>query len=363
MVGRRHICLVSGGTGGHLWPALSLAERLRDAGHGTSLVTEGRAVEKSLLDRAGCDAITLPVARGSNRLQRVAGLPGAVLGARRMLRERGVDAVIGTGGGASVAVGLAARSLRLPLCLMEQNAVVGRANRLLGPFARRVYLGLPLDRGPAPRPDAKLRLTGTPVRQEFGCVDRAAARARLNLRDDAPVVFVTGGSQGAAVLNDIVPQAICALRRPIQVVHLSGDGNDGVVRPRYVEGMDHGVEAVVRPLALDMPDLFAAADLVICRGGGCTVSELVATGRPAVIVPYPHHADRQQLRNARILERAGAAEVVEQSALSVETLTERLARLLGDPAALAAMGQCAAGVAPRDSADQIVGDLEGMFGA
>src|SRR6185436_11453341 len=138
-------------------------------------------------------------------------------------------------------------------------------------------------------------------------VDRAAARAALGLRNDLPVVLVTGGSQGAQVLNEVAPQALGSLGMPMQVLHLSGVGRDEAVRRAYAVYDDAIVTAVVRPLAMDMDRMLGAADLVICRGGGTTVAELMAVGRAAVIVPYPHHKDRQQLRNAAVLERCGAA--------------------------------------------------------
>ncbi|MCA8941618.1 MAG: UDP-N-acetylglucosamine--N-acetylmuramyl-(pentapeptide) pyrophosphoryl-undecaprenol N-acetylglucosamine transferase [Planctomycetes bacterium] len=318
-------------------------------------MTEGREIERSLLERAGCDSVALP--RGGNGVRRLARLPQSTLAARRVLREQEIDAVIGTGGGATVPVGLAARLLGLPLCLLEQNAVVGRANRMLAPFAQRLYLGLPSHRA-----SGKAVLTGTPLRGEFGCVERSRAREEFGLDPNTPVVVVTGGSQGAEVLNTFVPPALCALGEPLQVVHLSGEGKDSAVRSLYAPGSDDGVEAIVRPLSLEIPKLLAAADLVVCRGGGCTVAELIATGRPALIVPYPHHRDRQQLHNARLLERVDAAVVVEQSEMSVSVLAARLRELLSDPMALAEMGQRARTVAPQDAAATIVEDLEGVVG-
>ncbi len=342
---------MSGGTGGHLWPAVALSEALHDAGHRTSLLTEGRQVEQSLLSRAGCESLTMPA--GGHGVTRLARLPRQTLQARRVLRDRGIDAVVGTGGGATVPVGLAARLLGLPLCLLEQNTVVGRANRMLRPIAQRLYMGLPTERR-----YGKSVLTGTPLRGGFGAVEKLEARRRLGLVEDAPTLLVTGGSQGAAVLNETVPPAVCATGLAMQVVHLAGEGKDAAVRPAYFAGMDDGIEAIVRPMSLDMPLLFAAADLVICRGGGCTVSELIVAGRPAIIVPYPHHADMQQLHNGRLLERAGAAIVIEQSELDVASLTSILQELMRDVRRLGEMGERAAAVAPSEAAHVIVDDLE-----
>ncbi len=349
----RRVCLVSGGTGGHLMPAMVLARALQARGHDPMLVTEGRAVEREMLARELPDVsgVELPPA-GRFKL----GLPFWVLRAtvvaRRMLRDRRVDCVVSTGGRPSVPVGLAARSLGLPLYLLEQNAVTGRANRWLLPLAERIYHGLPGKDSDSPRSV----VTGTPLRPELGTVSRAAARESLGLRGDVPVVLVTGGSQGARSLNEIVPQALLRLQRPLQVLHLAGIGRDDAVR-RFYAASDGKVVANVRPVALDMDRMFAAADLVICRGGGTTVAELCAVGRPALIVPYPHHRDRQQLRNAEVLAKAGAAVIVEEPALSKESVSELVQCLLADPARLAAMGQAARACQPNDATAAILRDM------
>ncbi len=275
------------------------------------------------------------------------------LAARQLMRRHDIDAVICTGGRTSVAAGLAGRSLGLPLAILEQNAVPGRGNRLLSRFAERVYLGLP------PIRDVHHGVvTGTPVRREMAIGDRTVARRKLGLRDDLPVVFVTGGSQGAGFLNENVPHALIALRRPLQVVHLTGAGRDAEVRARYVPGIESGVDAVVRSMSLDMATMYAAADLVVCRGGGCTVAELVATGRAALIVPYPFHRDRQQLHNGRVLERVGAARLFEQHELDDERLQRELAALLESTERLRLMEHCARSLDLGDACDRIVEDLE-----
>ncbi|MCA8965127.1 MAG: UDP-N-acetylglucosamine--N-acetylmuramyl-(pentapeptide) pyrophosphoryl-undecaprenol N-acetylglucosamine transferase [Planctomycetes bacterium] len=349
----RNVCLVSGGTGGHLLPALVLARALGDRGHSALLVTEGREVEREILRRVLPDVseATLPGGR-PHRLGLPWWLLRTTLAARRLLRSRRVDSVVSTGGRPSLPMGLAARSLGLPLYLLEQNAVIGRANRWLLPWARRIYLGLPMQ-GPAPH---RALVTGTPVRAEFGRVDRRVAQKALGLDAGAPVVLVTGGSQGAKALNTVVPQALALLRQPVQVLHLSGLGHDAEVRRAYAAG-GLGLRAHVRPVALDMDRMFAAADLVICRGGGTTVAELGAVGRPAVIVPYPHHRDQQQLRNAQVLAAAGAARIVEEAQLQPQMLATLLGELLADAAGLQAMGDEARRLRAPDATARILDDM------
>jgi UDP-N-acetylglucosamine--N-acetylmuramyl-(pentapeptide) pyrophosphoryl-undecaprenol N-acetylglucosamine transferase len=347
----KRVGLVSSGTGGHLWPALVLGDALRAGGYDTLFLTAGRAVESELLSRAGQRAQSLEM--GGRGVGQLVAMARGTMKARRWLAAEDVDAVVCTGGRTSVAAGLAARSLRLPIAILEQNAVPGRANRLLSRLARRVYLGLPTI---ADVPHSLV--TGTPIRKDFSLVDRQVARQRLGLRDDLPVVLVTGGSQGASFLNEAAPRALLEQRCPMQVLHLSGPRDEADVRARYRDGVDHGVDAVVRALAFDMPTLYAAADLVICRGGGCTVSELIATGRAALIVPYPHHRDQQQLHNARVLARAGAAVVLQQHELTGPRFTEVLQQLLRSPERLRLMEECARSLDLGDACDRIVHDLE-----
>ena len=349
----RRVCLVSGGTGGHLMPALVLARSLQEAGQEPLLITEGRDVERELVRRElpEVDAVEVPRS-GRSPLALPWWLLRATSSARGLLRRHGIGGVISTGGRASVPVAIAAKSLGLPVFLLEQNAVTGRANRWLLSLARRMYVGLP---GAGQRHPRGL-FTGTPLRQGFGRVDRGEARRSLGLGSDTPVVLVTGGSQGARVLNELVPQALQHVRQKVQVLHLSGLGNDAQVRERYATaGRD--IVAHVRPVAADMDRLFAAADLVVCRGGGTTVAELMAVGRAALIVPYPHHKDRQQLHNARVLERVGAAVICEEHDSDVDVLAERIGGLLGEPSRLRAMADQGRKLRRLDAADAILEDV------
>lgn len=354
----RRVCLVSGGTGGHLMPALVLARSLQQSGQAPLLITEGRDVERELVRRELPDVAAVEVPRsGRSPLALPWWLLRATSSARGLLRRHQIAGVISTGGRASVPVAMAAKSLSLPVFLLEQNAVTGRANRWLMPIARRMYLGLP---GAGERHPGGL-YTGTPLRQGFGRVDRGEARRSLGLGSDAPVVLVTGGSQGARVLNELVPQALQQVRHKVQVLHLSGLGNDAAVRDRYA-GAGRETVAHVRAVAADMDRLFAAADLVICRGGGTTVAELMAVGRPALIVPYPHHKDRQQFHNARVLERVGAATICEEHDCDVATLAARIAGLLDEPSRLRAMADQGRKLRRLDAADAILADVREVIG-
>lgn len=334
-------------------PALVLARSLQQAGEEPLLVTEGRDVERELVRRELPDVHAVEVPRsGRSAMALPWWLARATATARGLLRRHDIGGVVSTGGRASVPVALAARSLGVPVFLLEQNAVTGRANRWLLPFARRMFVGLP---GPCERHPRGL-YTGTPLRHGFGRVDRAEARRSLGLGSDAPVVLVTGGSQGAMVLNERVPAVLQRLRDKVQVLHLSGLGNDAAVRHRYASSTRETV-AHVRPVAADMDRLFAAADLVICRGGGTTIAELMAVGRAALIVPYPHHKDRQQFHNARVLERVGAAVICEEQDCDEERLTALVSGLLGEPSRLQAMADAGRKLRRLDAADAILAEV------
>jgi UDP-N-acetylglucosamine--N-acetylmuramyl-(pentapeptide) pyrophosphoryl-undecaprenol N-acetylglucosamine transferase len=350
----KRVCLVSSGTGGHLMPAVALARALQGRGHRTSLLTEGRAVEDALLDRCTVDGDGIEAANlqiGGPPLTLPWRLAQATLQARRYFREHQVDLLVGAGGRTTVPAALAARSLGMPVFLLEQNVVTGRANRLLRRLAARIYYGLP-----PRRPSASGLLTGTPLRPSVGRVDRGQARRSLGFEQGGTVILVTGGSQGARVLNEVLPDALGRLRRSLGVVHLSGADQDAQVRTRY--SAHDRITALVRPMMVDMASLYAAADLVICRGGGGTVAELMVAGRAAVIVPYPHHRDRQQWHNGRVLEAVGAARLRAEAGLDVASLADLIGELLAEPLRLEQMGRAAAALAPADPCAQILADMK-----
>ncbi len=189
---------------------------------------------------------------------------------------------------------------------------------------------------------------------------RSSARRRLGLREDVPVVLVTGGSQGAEVLNRTVPRALSSTGRALQVIHVTGSAKDHDVREAYRGLGAHRLQVQVLPMVMGMADLYGAADLVICRGGGGTVAELMAVGRPAIIVPYPHHWDHQQMHNGNVLSGAGAAVVIEQARLDSASLAGKICELLSNPEGLAAMGRRAKGLSPTNPCARILADMRQM---
>ena len=281
--------------------------------------------------------------RPSARLVRAVGLAAAAVPACvRILRRRRPDVVLGGGGYVAGPVALAARTLGIPVALMEADAHLGLANRLAAPFASRVFLSFPLEG----REGEKFRVVGRPIPARSRSVEPEVARARFGLPAEGPVVLVFGGSQGAARLNEAALEA-WAERGPA-VLHLAGEAHAEAVRARVARG-----EYVVLPFTDDFGAALAAADLVIARAGG-SVWEVAAAGKPALLVPYPHATADHQTLNARFFERAGGAVVVPEAELD---LSAQAGDLLADPARLAEMGAAMERTARPNAAEDVADEL------
>jgi UDP-N-acetylglucosamine--N-acetylmuramyl-(pentapeptide) pyrophosphoryl-undecaprenol N-acetylglucosamine transferase len=255
---------------------------------------------------------------------------------------------------------LAASLLGLPTLIHEQNAVLGRANRLLAPRARKIATSFPETEKLRPADRERAIRTGNPVRPAILAIDAAGYRPPAA---DAPVeILVLGGSQGARALAEIVPAALTALpaglRARLRVSQQARPEDLGAAKAAYAES---GIAVELASFFTDVPDRLARAHLVVCRAGASTVAELAAAGRPALLVPYPHAADDHQTANARAFAAAGGGWVVPQTGLTPAMLARRLERVLDNPAALAAAGRQAAGSGRRDAARdlaRLVLDLE-----
>jgi UDP-N-acetylglucosamine--N-acetylmuramyl-(pentapeptide) pyrophosphoryl-undecaprenol N-acetylglucosamine transferase len=351
---RKVVVFAGGGTGGHLFPGLAVARALPslepvflvppDRGDGGRIGGEFRVVELAAprVDRAPW---FFP-----------ARLALAVQRARRLLRELGATAVVGLGGYASVPGALAARSLGLPLYLVECNAVPGRATRLLAHFAAGIGLGAAPAQATLPR-GRRCRVTGTPLRDNL----RAhAAKEEFGLEPTLPTLLVLGGSQGAAGLNARVLEGLEACAPgAFQVLHCSGNRDAANVRAGY-KSLD--VPAAVVDFLPDIGRAYAVADLVLSRAGASTVAECAALRRPAVFVPYPWHKDRQQVYNAWEAVRAGAARIVEEADLDPTMLKGIVHEILLDPEQRRRMAQAAQGIARPEAAHDMAAHLVESLG-
>ncbi|HWL64725.1 MAG TPA: undecaprenyldiphospho-muramoylpentapeptide beta-N-acetylglucosaminyltransferase [Actinomycetota bacterium] len=351
------VVIAGGGTAGHVNPAIALAEALEGAD--ISFVGTARGVEAEAVPRAGLPLETIEVV-GFDRA-RPWSFPGvgwravrATRSAATLLRSLKPDCVVGMGGYVSLPVGLAARRLRLPLVVHEQNIVLGLANKVLKRFARVV--GVSFEETLA-QVGPRGRYVGNPVGSALASCDWAVARERgletFGLDPSRRTLLVFGGSLGAKTINDAARglSSLWAGRSDRQVVHISGSRHEPVATEAiggllwrsvgYVEGME---------------EAYAVADLALCRGGATTVAEIAVAALPAMIVPYPYHRDRQQERHATVFAREGAAVVLADRDTTAEEVARVADDLLSDPVTLKAMGDSARSLA-RPSAAKDLADL------
>jgi UDP-N-acetylglucosamine--N-acetylmuramyl-(pentapeptide) pyrophosphoryl-undecaprenol N-acetylglucosamine transferase len=350
------VVIAAGGTGGHMFPALALARELRERGRAVALITDRRGarfVESGL----HCHLISAASPTGSVGA-RVAALAALVRGLLQCLvlvvRLRPAAAAC-FGGYASVAPALAVAAGRRPILLHEQNAVLGRANRMISRLAARVALSFEHTQRTADIAADRLVVVGNPVRPEFG----AQPARYIAPRPDAPVrLLVLGGSQGARVFSDVLPAAIGllpgALRGRLRIRQQCRPEDLERVREAYAA---IGVAAELAAFFDDMPRLLGEADLLVSRSGASTIAEIITVGRPAVLVPYAHAADDHQRVNAEHLAHAGAAEMLIEHGLTPGALAERLTACLDDPQRLDRMAMHARAMARPDAAQRLADAL------
>ena len=340
-----HVLIMAGGTGGHVFPALAIAERLRELGHETDWLGTDEGIEARLVPPTGIrlHRIRMRGLRGKGWLRLLMApfqLLAATWQAIGVIRRSAPDVVLGMGGYVAAPGGLAARLLGRPLVIHEQNAAAGMTNKLLSRLAARVLLGFD---GALPGGET----VGNPVRTAFAALPPPAAR--YDGRSGPVRVLVVGGSQGARALNHWVPRALAVLGVEADIRHQGGRTVE-IARRSYAEV---GVDARIEEFIDDMPGAYAWADLVICRAGAMTVAELAASGCAALFVPFPAAVDDHQTRNAAALVEAGAAELIQERDISEQRLAQVLGPLLRDRRKLAAMAVKARGFARPDALQRI----------
>ena len=356
----RPVVLATGGTGGHVFPAEALAGELEARGVPFTLVTDSRGRQwQGALSRRPIHYIRSASPTGSP-VKKALALFSLALGlfdAWRALGRIGPSVVVGFGGYASVPTMVAARLRRLPAMLHEQNAVLGRANRLVLGGVGRVATSF--DRTRYLDGDARAQLVGNPVREPVRALRDSPYRPPGEGRVIDLLVF--GGSQGAASFGEVVPQAVLSLpqvlRSRLRIVQQCRPESIDRVRTSYVKA---GVVAEIAPFFVDLPQRMAAAHLVIGRSGASTVAELAAIGRPSILVPYPYAADDHQTANARAFEATGACIVLPHASFTAATLAGHLVSLTGEPERLAAMAGAAHAAGRPDAAARLA-DVVGEF--
>jgi UDP-N-acetylglucosamine--N-acetylmuramyl-(pentapeptide) pyrophosphoryl-undecaprenol N-acetylglucosamine transferase len=321
------ILIMAGGTGGHVFPALAVAHYLTERGHQVSWLGTQRGMEAELVPANGFEIDTISIAglRGNGLLGWLAAplrISRAIIQALGVMRRRRPQAVLGMGGFVTGPGGVAARLSGRPLLIHEQNAIAGLTNRLLSRIANRV-----LEAFPKTFSGLKVSHTGNPVRSDIAAL--ASPEQRFTGREGPMRLLVVGGSLGALALNEMIPQALATMpkeQRP-EVHHQCGKRHFDVTSAAYEKA---GVDGEVMPFIDDMAAQYEWADLVICRAGALTVSELALAGVASILVPYPYAVDDHQTANGCFLVEQGAAQLVQQRDLTAESLAEMLNGFCGD---------------------------------
>jgi UDP-N-acetylglucosamine--N-acetylmuramyl-(pentapeptide) pyrophosphoryl-undecaprenol N-acetylglucosamine transferase len=340
--------LAGGGTGGHVIPALAIAQELRDHFSADVIfVGTARGIENRLVPAAGFPLKLVDVGQLKNvtlatRLKTLFALPRAVFASAEILRDFRPDVVIGVGGYASGPAMLAAALSSVPTIAFEPNLVPGFANRVVASMISAAAVQFP----ETCRSFRRCLVTGVPVRRAFFDVPPRPPGAPLTL-------LLFGGSQGAHALNRALIDALPLLMEAVpglRIIHQTGERDYNDARADYLRT---GIPAEVSPFIDDMPAAFARADLLICRSGASTVAEITAAAKPAIFIPFPRAADDHQRRNAEALSTKGAAMLIPESELTPQRLAETAAALLNDGARLSAMGAAARALSHPDAAGQI----------
>lgn len=358
------VMLAGGGTGGHLYPGLAVADRLRALGVECRFVGTSRGIEARVVPQRGYP-LHLIHARGMagkpwHKAWAVLNTLWGVYDCLGLIRRHRPELLITTGGYVCAPILLAAKLCRLPILMLEQNALPGKVNRKLAPLARRICLSF--EESSKFFPEGRCLTTGNPVRQEILQATRAEGRAHFQIPDDRPVLLVTGASQGAASLNEAVLRALPLWKdRPWTVLHLTGPSHLAQVEDK-ARPLTGNSMLDYRPFGYmgEMHLALAAADLAVARAGASTLAEMTAVGLPSILVPYPFAAEKHQDYNADTLVNRGASLKLDDSAV-VELLADTVAGLMEDSQRLGKMAEASLAGGRPQALDQILEIIEREF--
>lgn len=360
------IAIVSGGTGGHSFPAAALAQQLAKRGHAPAVITEQRGVDYFTdyfkKEKINCPVILLPLPRPSNavikKIMALIGLAAAIWPTYRWLRQYRPRLVVGFGGYMTVPTLLAARLLSIPMLLVEQNAILGRANRLFAPMARAIALGLPTCRGLTLHQQRRALWVGTPIRQDFFAPRRTPKNKKYI------TLMITGGSQGARSFASIMPLTMARLQQLLPVktfalITIAQQAKKDQLQAVATAYHHMGIRAVVKDFFTDMPMRLATSDIFIGRAGASTLAEISAAAIPSILIPFPHATDNHQWHNASLLgARQAALMVVEKKSLTAnnpamhqlaDDLADNIYRLLTNPAQAKTIGRNIGAMAKKNA--------------
>ncbi len=347
------LLLAAGGTGGHLFPGIAVAEAAqREVGADVLFVGTAQGLEQKVLPRLGFPLRLIPAQqlRGRNWLGRIRACWAALRAsgvAWRVVREFTPDVIFSIGGYAAGPTVLAGWLRRVPCVLLEPNAIPGLTNRVLGRVAKKICVGLP--QTAAAFPSHKVVWTGNPVRwSETSTLAPAPPESSLF------TLFIFGGSAGAQRLNQTLPQALALLHadaQELRIIHQTGQAEHAEITALYKR---LGVQAEVVAFIDNMREVYLTADLVVCRAGAITIAELTVLGKPSILAPYPYAVDDHQRANAEVLVHAGAARMILDAELTPERVCAELRTLITDRTRLEAMGRAAATLAKPQATSAVV---------
>ncbi|MCH2409810.1 undecaprenyldiphospho-muramoylpentapeptide beta-N-acetylglucosaminyltransferase [Myxococcota bacterium] len=366
---KHQIVISGGGTGGHVMPALALAEEIRKRGRSVSLFGTRRGIENSIVPSTGIELTTFdtkPLIGGSlvQQIGAVRALSTSIFKARRELILQNVSLVISVGGYASLPAAFAALTLNLPLVLLEPNALPGLASKVTARFAKKIFTAFPVTglRLTGVENDPRVYPTGIPLRSSL--VYTLDNTPKLDTPQSPYRFFVFGGSQGAKQLNDHIPDALALLNNhlnpeSIEVVHQTGELQRDEVERKY---KTHGIQATVIPFEHSMGTRYKWSDVVICRSGAMTIAELSLAKRPAVLIPLSHIGGGEQIENARAFASAGRGLILNGSVFTKTTCFEALVSLMSLKDQWTSMTAKPAPFADAKSSEKIVNACEAFLG-
>ena len=352
------IIIAGGGTGGHLFPGIAIAEEFNGRGAENEVLFVGteKGIEARVLPKLGWPVrfISAEGIKGKGVLSKIRALYKLIPGffeSVKVIKEFRPDAVIGVGGYASAPLLMAARFLKIRTTIHEQNALPGVTNRILGKFVNRVFISFPDSAGFFP--ERKVVVSGNPLRREIVEGLQWPVVSGQWSEGKKPAILVFGGSLGAHRINMAMLEMIRQINEPDKwkIIHQTGEKDYKEIKEGYIEA---DWEADVRPFIYDMPSAYGEADLVICRAGATTVAELTAAGKPAILIPYPFAADDHQRVNAESLVEAGGGVMILEKDLTGECLASEVERLLDNGDILRSMGEKARKLARLDAAKVVV---------
>ncbi|BDS07926.1 UDP-N-acetylglucosamine--N-acetylmuramyl-(pentapeptide) pyrophosphoryl-undecaprenol N-acetylglucosamine transferase [Oceaniferula spumae] len=357
---KKKVIIACGGTGGHLFPGIAVAEELERRGHEVLLLISEKKVDAQASKKYGnlkfrtVPAIAKPSTLSPKMIPFLFRLWSTVKQCKGILKEQQADIVLGMGGFTSLPPVLAGKKMGLATFVHDSNALPGKANRLTARWCRKVLLGF--DAAKKYFPNSETTITGTPVRKELEQLpSQEQARAKYGLEPGAKTVLVMGGSQGAKHLNTLIVEAAKAMPE-VQFLHITGASD----HDRVLELSKGRKGYHVLLFCDDMPSAYAACDMAVCRSGASSMTELSYVGMPSVLVPYPYAADDHQTFNAKVFEDAGAAVLRQESDMDAGSLVADITRITEEPAVWQEMKKQADALAEKDASGRICDVITGI---